>query len=37
MLNVYSMPAQSRELKTLDAIEAGAWINLENPSDKELE
>lgn len=37
MLNVYSMPAQSRELKTLDVIEAGAWINLENPSDKELE
>lgn len=37
MLNVYTMPAQSRELKRLETIESGAWINLENPSDKELE
>ena len=37
MLNVYTMPSQSRELRALDKIEKGAWINLENPSDKELE
>ena len=37
MLNIYTMPAQSRELKKLENIEAGAWLNLENPSDKELE
>lgn len=37
MLNIYTMPAQSRELKKLENIEEGAWLNLENPSDKELE
>ena len=37
MLNVYTMPEKSRQLKELTQIESGAWINLENPSDKELE
>lgn len=37
MLNTYVMPPQSRTLNKLDKIEKGCWINLENPSDKELE
>lgn len=37
MINVYGMPMQSRELQELRVIEKGCWVNLENPSDKELE
>ncbi len=37
MLNIYKMSPQSRELKQSEAMEKGCWINLENPSDKELE
>jgi magnesium transporter len=31
------MQSQSRELRKIDEITPGAWLNLENPSDKELE
>lgn len=31
------MAEKSRELKHVDEIEKGCWINLENPSDKEIE
>ena len=37
MLNIYAMQSQSRELRKIDEITPGAWLNLENPSDKELE
>lgn len=37
MINIYEMSAGSRELKAADAFRPGAWINLENPSDKELQ
>ncbi|MCI8412976.1 MAG: magnesium transporter CorA family protein [Clostridia bacterium] len=37
MLDAYNMLTQSRELKKSDGIEKGCWINLENPSDQELE
>lgn len=37
MLSTYAMSPQSRELRELDGIEKGCWIDLENPSDKELE
>lgn len=37
MLNIYAMQSQSRELRKIDEIMPGAWLNLENPSDKELE
>lgn len=37
MINIYRMRAGSRTLETVDTIERGAWINLENPSDKEME
>lgn len=37
MIEIYNMLPQSRVLNKLDAIVDGAWINLENPSDKELE
>lgn len=37
MRNVYTMSAGSRALQPSDIIQSGAWINLENPSDKELE
>ncbi len=37
MMDIYTMPAQSRELIKLDEMKQGCWINLENPSDKELE
>lgn len=37
VINIYSMSRGSRELKTLEAIEDNAWIDLENPSDKEVE
>ena len=37
MMDIYAMRAQSRELTKLDEVKKGCWINLENPSDKELE
>ncbi len=37
MINIYEMQPGSRDLTETDAIREGVWINLENPSDKELE
>lgn len=37
MINIYNCPAGSRELKKAEEIGKKCWINLENPSDKELE
>ena len=37
MLKVYAMESGKRELVECDAVAPGAWINLENPSDKEIE
>ena len=37
MLKVYAMESGKRELVECDAVAPGAWINLENPSDREIE
>lgn len=37
MINIYQMRAGSRELCEVETFTPGVWINLENPSDKELE
>ena len=37
MINIYEMQPGSRELTETAALKPGVWINLENPSDKELE
>ncbi|MCI8435110.1 MAG: magnesium transporter CorA family protein [Clostridia bacterium] len=37
MINIYRMRAGSRELCEVETFTPGVWINLENPSDKELE
>lgn len=37
MINIYEMKSGSRTLDTVSEIRAGCWINLENPSDKEIE
>ena len=37
MINIYAMDKGARVLETLDEIRKGCWINLENPSDKEIE
>lgn len=37
MINIYGMSPGSRVLENMEAYKPGAWVNLENPSDKELE
>ncbi len=37
MLNIYTMESGKRELVECDTISPGVWINLENPSDLEVE
>ena len=37
MLNIYAMESGKRELVEVTDIAPGAWINLENPSDREIE
>lgn len=37
MINIYEMQPGSRELTETTTLKPGVWINLENPSDKELE
>ena len=37
MLKVYAMESGKRELAERDAITPGTWVNLENPSDLEVE
>lgn len=37
MLNIYAMESGKRELVGCDEIKPGVWINLENPSDLEIE
>lgn len=37
MVNIYKMRAGSRELEEIDEIQDGCWINLENPSDLEVD
>lgn len=37
MVEIYKMDSKSRDLVTADQITENAWINLENPSDKEIE
>lgn len=37
MLNIYAMESGKRELIERETMESGVWINLENPSDLEVE
>ncbi len=37
MMNIYAMESGKRELTLCDVIKDGCWINLENPSDLEIE
>lgn len=37
MITIYEMKSGSRELAQIDEVAPGCWINLENPSDLELE
>lgn len=37
MINIYSMLSGSRKLELKESVAPGVWINMENPSDKEIE
>ncbi|MCI9031477.1 MAG: magnesium transporter CorA family protein [Clostridia bacterium] len=37
MINIYAMKSGERRLEEADELMPGCWVNLENPSDKEIE